>query len=64
MKVAVLKGGPSLERLVSLRSGARVEDALERLGHDVLSIDVGSDLIERQRTFGGAPSFIMTGPQW
>ena len=47
MKVAVLKGGPSLERLVSLRSGARVEDALERLGHEVVAIDVGSDLIER-----------------
>ena len=30
MKVAVLKGGRSLERQVSLRSGARVQDALER----------------------------------
>lgn len=47
MNVAVLKGGPSLERQVSLRSGARVEDALQRLGHDVGSIDVGSDLVER-----------------
>src|SRR5438874_13505560 len=46
-RIAVLKGGPSLERLVSLRSGARVEDALERLGHEVVAIDVGSDLIER-----------------
>jgi D-alanine-D-alanine ligase len=46
-RIAVLKGGRSLERQVSLRSGARVEDALERLGHDVLAIDVGSDLIER-----------------
>ena len=35
VKVAVLKGGRSLERGVSLRSGARVEDALERLGHEV-----------------------------
>jgi D-alanine-D-alanine ligase len=47
MKVAVLKGGRSLERLVSLRSGARVEDALERLGHEVIAIDVGSDLVRR-----------------
>ena len=47
MKVAVLKGGSSLERTVSLRSGARVEDALARLGHEVLAIDVGSDLVER-----------------
>lgn len=47
MKVAVLKGGRSLERVVSLRSGARVEDALERLGHEVLAIDVGPDLVKR-----------------
>ncbi|MEA2838502.1 MAG: D-alanine-D-alanine ligase [Bradyrhizobium sp.] len=47
MKVAVLKGGRSLERGVSLRSGARVEDALERLGHEVAAIDVGADLVER-----------------
>jgi D-alanine-D-alanine ligase len=48
-RVAVLKGGRSLERQVSLRSGARVEDALERLGHDVTAIDVGVDLIKRLR---------------
>jgi D-alanine-D-alanine ligase len=47
VKVAVLKGGSSLERTVSLRSGARVEDALARLGHEVLPIDVGSDLVDR-----------------
>jgi D-alanine-D-alanine ligase len=47
MKVAVLKGGRSLERGVSLRSGARVEDALERLGHDVVALDVGGDLVKR-----------------
>jgi D-alanine-D-alanine ligase len=45
--VAVLKGGRSLERNVSLTSGARVQDALERLGHDVLAIDVGHDLVTR-----------------
>ena len=48
-RVAVLKGGRSLEREVSLRSGARVEDALRRLGHEVDSIDVGLDLVERLR---------------
>ena len=42
VKVAVLKGGASLERTVSLRSGARVEDALARLGHEVCPIDVGA----------------------
>jgi D-alanine-D-alanine ligase len=46
-RVAVLKGGRSLERQVSLKSGARVEDALERLGHDVLAVDVGADLVAR-----------------
>ncbi len=45
MKVAVLKGGGGLERQVSLRSGARVEDALASLGHGVVGIDVGTDLV-------------------
>ena len=45
--VAVLKGGRSLERQVSLKSGARVQDALERLGHRVIAIDVGADLVSR-----------------
>jgi D-alanine-D-alanine ligase len=49
-RVAVLKGGRSLERQVSLRSGARVEDALGRLGHEVVPIDVGGDLVERLRS--------------
>jgi D-alanine-D-alanine ligase len=53
VRVAVLKGGRSLERQVSLRSGARVEDALHRLGHDVLGIDVGPDLVSRLQA--GAP---------
>jgi D-alanine-D-alanine ligase len=45
MKVAVLKGGRSLERQVSLRSGARVEDALAALGHQVSPLDVDRDLV-------------------
>ncbi len=49
MRVAVLKGGRSLERGVSLRSGARVEDALERLGHEVAPVDAGPDLVARLR---------------
>jgi D-alanine-D-alanine ligase len=49
VRVAVLKGGSSLERQVSLRSGGRVEDALERLGHEPLPIDVGTDLIAQLR---------------
>ena len=45
MKVAVLKGGSSLERQVSLRSGARVEDALASLGHEVVPIDADAELV-------------------
>jgi D-alanine-D-alanine ligase len=47
LKVAVLKGGRSLERGVSLRSAARVEDALQRLGHEPLPVDAGGDLVKR-----------------
>ncbi len=44
-KVAVLKGGGSLERTVSLRSGARAQSALRQLGHEVVAIDVGPELV-------------------
>jgi D-alanine-D-alanine ligase len=54
----VLKGGRSLERQVSLRSGARVEDALRRLGHEVVAIDVGLDLITRLREAAPDVAFI------
>jgi D-alanine-D-alanine ligase len=49
MRVAVLKGGRSLEREVSLRSGTNVEGALRRLGHDVIAIDVDQHLIRTLR---------------
>lgn len=49
MKVAVLKGGRSFEREVSLRSGANVEAALARLGHEVMPIDVDGQLVRRLR---------------
>jgi len=39
-KVAVLKGGPSAERDVSLRSGAAVAKGLREAGYDVVEIDV------------------------
>ena len=48
-RVAVLKGGRSLERTVSLKSGAQVQDALERLGHEAIALDVGPDLVGRLR---------------
>jgi D-alanine-D-alanine ligase len=57
-KVAVLKGGRSLERQVSLKSGARVEDALERLGHEAAAIDVGADLVARLEATAPEVAFI------
>ena len=40
MRLAVLRGGRSAEREVSLRSGAQVEKALRARGHDVTGVDV------------------------
>jgi D-alanine-D-alanine ligase len=58
VRVAVLKGGPSLERQVSLRSAARVEDALETLGHDVVAIDVDATLVHRLRESRADVAFV------
>ncbi len=43
-RVAVLKGGWSVEREVSLVSGRECATALRTLGHDVIEIDVTRDL--------------------
>jgi D-alanine-D-alanine ligase len=58
LRVAVLKGGTSLERQVSLRSAGRVERALERLGHDVLPIDVDASLVRQLRESGADVAFV------
>lgn len=47
VKVAVLMGGRSLEREISLHSGRRVSQALQELGYPVVDIDVGEDLVTR-----------------
>ena len=39
LKIAVLLGGPSAEREISLRSGAAVAMALRSLGHAVHELD-------------------------
>ncbi|MEA3041832.1 MAG: D-alanine-D-alanine ligase, partial [Sphingomonadales bacterium] len=49
MHVAVLMGGWSAEREVSLMSGADVAAALDRLGHRVTRIDMQRDVAERLR---------------
>lgn len=43
MRIAVLMGGPSSEREVSLRSGAAVVEALTQVGHDVVPVDVKTE---------------------
>ena len=45
-RVAVLYGGTSAEREVSLKSGAQVLGALQSAGVDVFGIDVGDDLLD------------------
>ena len=45
-KVAVLKGGTSAERDVSLKSGKAVFDALRRKNVDAHAIDAGKDLLQ------------------
>jgi D-alanine-D-alanine ligase len=63
MKVAVLKGGRSLERQVSLRSAARVEDALASLGHQVVPLDAGADLVRQLKAEEPEVAFIaLHGP--
>lgn len=42
MRVAVLFGGTSAERDVSIASGAQVIRALREAGHDVVPVDTGS----------------------
>ena len=44
--IAVLLGGPSPEREVSLVSGAACADALERLGARVSRVDAGADIAQ------------------
>jgi len=46
-KVAVLMGGPSAEREVSLSSGRDCAAALRDMGYDVVEVDAGPDLAAR-----------------
>ncbi len=46
-RVAVLFGGKSAERAVSLKSGAAVLEALRSAGVDAFGIDVGDDFLQR-----------------
>lgn len=49
-KFAVLMGGRSLEREISLQSGRRVAEALEALGYRVVPLDLTPDLVATLRS--------------
>ncbi|MEM6762087.1 MAG: D-alanine--D-alanine ligase [Pseudomonadota bacterium] len=48
--VAVLMGGMSAERPVSLKTGEACAAGLERAGYEVTRLDVGTDLVERLKS--------------
>ena len=50
VKIAVLMGGRSLEREVSLKSGERVTAALSHSGYRVIPLDITDDLVPRLRS--------------
>jgi D-alanine-D-alanine ligase len=52
MRIAVLRGGRSAEREVSLRSGAQVAKALRGRGHDVSEVDLDAHSWETLRDGG------------
>lgn len=61
MRVAVLFGGTSAERDVSIASGAQVVKALREAGHDVIAVDTATGVLDsaeekRLLTSGVAPA--------
>lgn len=52
LRVAILAGGLSHERSISLRSGKRVASVLKHLGHTVIVLDVDARTIASLRAFG------------
>ena len=56
--IAVLSGGSSLEREVSLRSGGRVADALSDRGYTVTRLDVDSTLVRTLKEGGFDTAFL------
>lgn len=63
-KVAVLMGGISTERKVSLKSGQAVLASLQKSGVDASKIDAGYDLYEQMRTESFDRAFIALHGQW
>ena len=59
MKIAVLMGGNSAEREVSLHSGEAVIEALQRSGTDVFACDYEGDIQNFLSKFAGADVVFM-----
>jgi D-alanine-D-alanine ligase len=57
-RVAVLYGGRSSEREVSLKTGAACAEALEQKGHDVALVDVDLEVAARLRGLGIDVAFV------
>lgn len=62
--VAVLLGGRSAEREVSLRTGAAVAEALRHHGHTVVEIDAREDLVARLEEAAPARAFLALHGRW
>ncbi|MBT0956244.1 D-alanine--D-alanine ligase [Alphaproteobacteria bacterium KMM 3653] len=63
-KIAVLMGGPSAERLVSLSTGAECAKALRSEGFDVIEVDAGPDLAERLKEIAPDVAFNALHGRW
>ena len=63
-KVAVLHGGRSTEREVSLKTGAACADALREKGHDVTLVDVDLDVAARLRDAKAEVAFVALHGRW
>jgi len=63
-RVAVLMGGLSAEREVSLSSGSACADALERLGYEVHRLDAGTDVATRLAALAPSACFNALHGRW
>ncbi|MFN3644284.1 MAG: D-alanine--D-alanine ligase [Gemmobacter sp.] len=63
-RVAVLMGGPSSEREVSLSSGRMCAAALREAGYPVVEVDCGPDLAERLRALAPDVAFNALHGRW
>ncbi len=64
MKVAVLYGGRSTEREVSLKTGAACAQALRGKGYDAELVDADLQVAERLRSLGAQVAFIALHGRW